>query len=171
MHTTYAFIVNFEPHLLLFCETDENKQKEVGFGPYFNSFSFIKFKIFVKWDEGKCCGWVGGAVGSDVKDLPPLNPTHPSATIFYLSTFLSLRSFFFFLNGPTPASFSFIFGLFKQTLQFLQQIIVKNVHPLYGAGNRTHDLWNVSLFTLPLDQGSLCLHMTNHQIQLTRLGI
>ena len=29
-------------------------------------------------------------------------------------------------NGPTPASFSFIFGLFKQTsLQFLQQIYVK----------------------------------------------
>ena len=27
----------------------------------------------------------------------------------------------FFLNGPTPASFLFIFGLFKQTLQFLQQ--------------------------------------------------
>ena len=27
-------------------------------------------------------------------------------------------------NGPTPASFSFIFGLFKQTIQFLQQINV-----------------------------------------------
>ena len=31
----------------------------------------------------------------------------------------------FFLNGPAPASFTFIFGLFKQTLQFLQQIYVK----------------------------------------------
>ena len=31
-----------------------------------------------------------------------------------------------FKNGPTPASFSLIFGLFKQTsLQFLQQIYVK----------------------------------------------
>ena len=31
-----------------------------------------------------------------------------------------------FLNGPTPATFLFIFGLFKQTsLQFLQQIYVK----------------------------------------------
>ena len=40
------------------------------------------------------------------------------------------------LNGPTMASFMFIFGLFKQTsLQFLQQINVKNVHPEYGAGN------------------------------------
>ena len=40
--------------------------------------------------------------------------------------------FLFFKNGPTPASFSFIFGLFKQTLQFLQY--VENVHPVYGAG-------------------------------------
>ena len=30
-----------------------------------------------------------------------------------------------FLNGPTPASLSFIFSLFKQTVQFLQQINVK----------------------------------------------
>ena len=53
-------------------------------------------------------------------------------------------NFFLKKNGPTPASFSFIFGLFKQTLQFLQY--VKNVHPVYGAGIRTHDLQNVSLF-------------------------
>ena len=32
-----------------------------------------------------------------------------------------------FFNWPTPASFSFIFGLFKQPIQFLQQINVKNV--------------------------------------------
>ena len=32
-----------------------------------------------------------------------------------------------FLNGPTPASFLFIFVLFKQTIQSLQQINVKNV--------------------------------------------
>ena len=31
-----------------------------------------------------------------------------------------------FLNGPTPASFSSIFGLFKPTKQFLQQFNVKN---------------------------------------------
>ena len=31
-----------------------------------------------------------------------------------------------FKNGPTPASFSFIIGLFKQTsLQFFQQMYVK----------------------------------------------
>ena len=38
---------------------------------------------------------------------------------------VQLRLFYFFLNGPTRASFPFIFGLFKQTLQFLQQIDVK----------------------------------------------
>ena len=48
------------------------------------------------------------------------------------------------LNGPTPAYFSFIFGLFKQTI--LQQIYVKKVHPVYGTGIRTHNLRNVSLF-------------------------
>ena len=45
----------------------------------------------------------------------------------------------FFKNVPTPASFRF-----KQTIQFLQQINVKNVHPVYGAGIRTHGLLNTS---------------------------
>ena len=30
----------------------------------------------------------------------------------------------------------------------------KNVHPVYGTGIRTHDLWNMSLLPFPLDQGS-----------------
>ena len=47
------------------------------------------------------------------------------------------------------------FRLFKQTLQFLQQIYVKNVHPVYGAGIRTNDLKNVS--PLLLDQSSRLL--------------
>ena len=33
----------------------------------------------------------------------------------------------FFKNGPTHASYSFIFSLFKQTIQFLEQINVNNV--------------------------------------------
>ena len=49
-----------------------------------------------------------------------------------------------FLNGPTRSLFSFIFGLFKQTVQFLQQINVKNDHPIYGAGIWTHNLPNMS---------------------------
>ena len=37
--------------------------------------------------------------------------------------------------------FFIYFCLSKHTLQFLRQINVKNVHPVYGAGIRTHDLW------------------------------
>ena len=33
--------------------------------------------------------------------------------------------------------------LFKQTLQSLQQIYVKNVHPVSGAGIQTHNLQNM----------------------------
>ena len=60
-------------------------------------------------------------------------------------------------NGPTPASFSFIFGPFKQIIQFLQQIKVKkcpNVHPVYSTGIWYQDLSNRSCHPLPLDQGS-----------------
>ena len=56
------------------------------------------------------------------------------------------RSFlkeFFFKKWANPGLF-FMFGLFKQTIQFLQQINVKNIHPIYGAGIRTHDLSNMS---------------------------
>ena len=42
-----------------------------------------------------------------------------------------------FFNGPTPASFSFIFSLFYQTLQLGN---VKNVHPVNRARIRTHNL-------------------------------
>ena len=57
-------------------------------------------------------------------------------------------------NEPTRPLFSFIFGFFKQTIQFLQQINVKNVHPVYGAGIQTHYLWNMSCHPWSLDQGS-----------------
>ena len=52
--------------------------------------------------------------------------------------------YFFKKMGHPLASFSFIFYLFKQTIQFLQQINLKNVHPVYGAGIRTHGLLNMS---------------------------
>ena len=56
-----------------------------------------------------------------------------------------LIDYFFKKNGPPQASFSFILGLFKK-LQFLQQINANNIHPLYDAGIRTHDLltWVIS---------------------------
>ena len=44
-----------------------------------------------------------------------------------------------------PCIFFVYFRLFKQTLQFLEQINVKNVHAEYGAGIQTHDLQNMSL--------------------------
>ena len=51
-------------------------------------------------------------------------------------------------------SFFVYFRIFKQTLQFLQQIFVKNFHAVHGAVIRTHDLQEMSLLPLPLDQGS-----------------
>ena len=53
---------------------------------------------------------------------------------------------FFSKNGPYPASFSFIF-IFSNKLQFFQGISVRNVHPVYGAGIRTHVLENTSLLS------------------------
>ena len=49
-------------------------------------------------------------------------------------------------NGPTPASFCLFSVLFKQTIQFLQQINVKkcHVHLVYGAGIQTHNFLKVS---------------------------
>ena len=56
------------------------------------------------------------------------------------------------MDQPLP-----LFRLFlvfsNKHYKFLQQIYVKNVHPVYGAGILTHDLWNVNLLPLPLDQG------------------
>ena len=66
--------------------------------------------VIVVLDDGTVC-----ALSDDVLDLA-----------FTLS---------FFINGPSPAPFSFIFGLFIQiSIQFLQQINVKNIHPVYGSG-------------------------------------
>ena len=45
------------------------------------------------------------------------------------------------MGDPLP-----IFLICKQTFQFLQQINVKNVHKVYGAGIQTHNLQSVSLF-------------------------
>ena len=47
--------------------------------------------------------------------------------------------------GPPRPLFNLFSVFFKQTIQILHQSNVKNVHPVYGAGIRTHDLWNMSL--------------------------
>ena len=46
----------------------------------------------------------------------------------------------FFKKWAKPGLFLMYFGIFKQTIQFLQQINVKNVHPVCGARIWTHDL-------------------------------
>ena len=38
-----------------------------------------------------------------------------------------------------------LFFIIVTNIKFLQQINMKNVHPVYGAGIRTHDLCNISL--------------------------
>ena len=68
-------------------------------------------------------------------------------TVYYpLSLFFFYQRYFF--KWAIPGLFFIYFCLFKQTLQFLQQIYVEKcyVHPVYGAGIRTHDLRNTSLF-------------------------
>ena len=51
---------------------------------------------------------------------------------------------FLFLNGH-PSLFSVYFCLSKQSLQLLQQLYVKNVHPVNNAGIQTHNHQNMSL--------------------------
>ena len=51
-----------------------------------------------------------------------------------------------FLKWANPRIFFIYFHLLKYTLQIVQQIgMWKNVHPVYGAGIQTHDLWNMIL--------------------------
>ena len=63
-------------------------------------------------------------------------------------------SYLFFLKKiGHPGLFLVYFGLFKQTLQYLQQINLKNVHPVDGAGIWSDELQNISFIPYPLDQG------------------
>ena len=48
-------------------------------------------------------------------------------------------------NGPSPASFSFIFVFCNNSTIFTTNKCKKNVHPVYSAEIRTHYLWNMSL--------------------------
>ena len=48
------------------------------------------------------------------------------------------------MGHPRPI-FPLFSALFKQTsIQFYNKLILKNVHPVYGTGNQTHDLKNMS---------------------------
>ena len=51
-----------------------------------------------------------------------------------------------FFKWANTGLFFIYLRLLKHTFQILQQIgMWKNVHPVYGAGIWTHDLWNMSL--------------------------
>ena len=47
------------------------------------------------------------------------------------------KGYFYLKKWAKPGLFFVYFCHFKQKLQFFQQIYVKNVHPVYGAGIRT----------------------------------
>ena len=60
-----------------------------------------------------------------------------------LSTGMTGAIFFNKMGHPWPLFHLFL--SFQTNITILQQINVKNVHPVYGAGIRTHQLWNISL--------------------------
>ena len=57
---------------------------------------------------------------------------------------------FFFINRPTLASFLFIFGLFKQTIQLLQQINVKKNKCPYSIWHRYSNSWSFEHESSPI---------------------
>ena len=55
--------------------------------------------------------------------------------------------FLFFLKMGQPRPLFCLFSVFSNKhYNFYNKYLWKNVHPVYGAGIRTHDLRNVSLF-------------------------
>ena len=66
---------------------------------------------------------------------------------------IAIYLFFVKKKWANPGLFSVYFRLFKQTLKFLQQINVKNVHEVSSTGIQTHNLMITSLPPYPLDQG------------------
>ena len=66
------------------------------------------------------------------------------------------KMFFFKKKWANPGLFFFYFRSFQTSITtiFTTNICGKNVHPVYSTGIRTLDLWNMSLFPLPQDQGS-----------------
>ena len=60
-----------------------------------------------------------------------------------LKALIGWTHFFKKMGQPRPL-FRLFSVFFKQTMQFLQQINVKHVHPVYGAGIQTHNLSNMS---------------------------
>ena len=67
-----------------------------------------------------------------------------------------------FLNGPTPASF-WVFQTNNTIFTTNQCEKCPNVHPVYCARIRTHNLMNMSCHPQPLDKGSRPFKHSPHE--------
>ena len=98
-------------------------------------------KPFAKWQVL----WIAGSTKNDLIKVEQVGT--PIFCLYAAAKFrfTNANTLYKLVLASRPL-FLFIFGLFKQTLlQFLQQINVKNVHSVSGAGIRTHNLLITSL--------------------------
>ena len=87
----------------------------------------------------------GGGVSPVVVVLTASIESNPFWSLRSSAKYLLLRILKHLLaKMAIPGLFLIYFRLFKQTLQFLQQINVKNVHQVCGAWIQTHDFQNMS---------------------------
>ena len=118
--------------------------------PLFSLFLSFQYTVDSKQMFNKFCRWLDsnrGPLVSEATTLPTEPQPLPKRDNCLASASCGWVSGAFLKIGQPRASFSFTFGLFKQTINFLHQINVKicpNVHPVYGAGIQTHDLLNMS---------------------------
>ena len=83
----------------------------------------------------------------------PLEPVCLCLFTYGPSELYCLSSIYLQKNGQSPAFFVY-FWYFQTNVRILQQINVTIIHLVSGAGNRTHNLLNMSLLPQPLDQCS-----------------
>ena len=86
---------------------------------------------------------------------------------FWCGKFCVLHDSFFKKMGQ-PRPLFIYFRHFQTQITIVQQINVKNVHLVYVAGIRTHNIWNMSLLPYPLDQGSLPNYYEFAQNKMTK---
>ena len=101
--------------------------------------------------------------------------------IFFIKKIWTSKTKSIFLKKwAIPGLFFVYLRLFKQTLQFLQQISMKNVHPVYSARIRTHDLQtralaqSVANLTITLraqDSCSLWEDLSDSHLKMTEMGV
>ena len=97
---------------------------------------WIRFKRHFSFSKKSDLGVVKSFQTTHPKGPLNLHLTPTSCFLLFFGSFFkcAIVELFYFcviftviFSGPTPASFLFIFGLFKQTIPFFQQINVKNV--------------------------------------------